>query len=83
MEQLKELNEAVKKVIEIANDINDGVNAEIWDKAPLIIHQRFCAKLVEVMKEQPNEIPINVPRAVEILTAVSILEECYPKLKKI
>lgn len=82
MKSLLELNDAVKKVIEVANTINDDCNAEIWDKAPLIIHQRFCAKLVEVMKEHPNKIASEVPKVMEVMTAINILEELYPQLVK-
>ncbi len=82
MEQLRQLNEAVKRVIEIASEINDGVDLEVFAKAPLVIHQKFCSELVRTMQEQPNKSPSEVPKAIEILTAISILEECYPKLIK-
>jgi hypothetical protein len=83
MESINELNEAVKKVIETANKVVDETNAEIWDKAPLIVYQKFCAELVRIMKEQPDKTPKDVPEAMDVITAVSILEKCYPKLQKI
>jgi uncharacterized NAD(P)/FAD-binding protein YdhS len=83
MESIYELNEAVKKVIETANRVVDETNAEIWNKAPLIVHQKFCAELVRIMKEHPNKIPKDVPEAMEVITAVLILEKCYPRLQKI
>jgi hypothetical protein len=82
METLNQLNEAVKKIIEITNSIHDETNAEIWNKAPIIIHQRFCSKLVEVTREQSGKAVADVPKAVEILTAINILEELYPGLAK-
>ena len=81
MEGLEKLNEAVKQVIEVANGINDEVNAEIWDKAPIIIHQLFCAKLVKVMKKKPKSVPKDVPEAMNVLNAIALLEDEYPKLK--
>ncbi len=83
MEALNKLNEAVKNVIEAANDVNDETNAEIWNKAPLIIHQRFCSKLVEAMKESPHKLATEIPKAMELLAAIRILKELYPELSKI
>jgi hypothetical protein len=82
MEALNELNEAVKSVIEISRRINDETNAEVWEKAPLIIHQRFCHELVEVMKEKPKSLPKDIPEAMDILTAIRVIEKVYPKLSK-
>lgn len=80
MEKLNELNEAIKNVIEIANSINDDVTKEIFEKAPLVIHQRFCSELVEICKKNLNKIPSEIPEAVEILNAISVIKRCYPKI---
>ena len=55
MEALNELNEAVKKIVESANKINDETNEMIFSKAPLIIHQTFCAELVKKVKENEGK----------------------------
>lgn len=83
MKQINELNEAVKKVIEVANSINENTNAEIWNKAPLIIHQRFCHELVNVAKDNPNKTADEVPKMLDILTAIRLLEEYYTELKSV
>jgi alanine dehydrogenase len=64
----------------IANEIGNEVFGEIINKAPIIIHQRFCAKLVEVMKANPTKTPSEVPKAMEVISAINILEELYPEL---
>lgn len=83
MEILDKLNETVEKIIEIANNINDETNAEIWNKAPLIIHHRFCSKYVELLKEHPNKKPEELPKAMDVLTAIEVLQELYPELIEI
>lgn len=81
MESINELNEAIDKVIQIANRLIGETNAEIFNKAPVIVHQRFCAELVRVMKENPNKAPMDVPEAVSILSSINVLEKCYPEIK--
>ncbi len=82
MKSINELNEAVNRVIETANNVVNETNAEIWNKAPLIVHQKFCAELVSIMKEHPSKKPNEITEAMEILTAISVLEKCYPNLRK-
>ena len=81
MESLNKLNEAVKNIIDIANGINDETNKAIFDNAPTIIRQRFCRELVSLCKEHPGKTPSEIPKAMEVMTAISILEECYPQIK--
>ena len=83
MESLNKLNEAVKNIIDIANGINEETNSAIFTNAPMIVHQKFCAELVRVMKEQPTKTPKEVPEAMTIMTAIDVLEKCYPQLNKI
>ena len=80
MEKIDELAEAVGKVMMIANEIANETTNEIRRQAPIIIHQRFCAKLVNLMRGEGNKTPRETPKAMEILTAISILEEIYPEL---
>jgi hypothetical protein len=60
-----------------------NLNKEIWTKAPVIIHNRFCNELVEVMKQEENKgkATIEVSRVVKILDAIEILMDFYPELK--
>ena len=83
METINELSEAVKQVMLVANKIGNEVNAEIWTKAPLIVHQRFCHELVEVVKMEENKgkPTSEIPRAMDILNAIEILMDFYPELK--
>ena len=81
MKLLEELDQAIQKVTEIAINIKDQTNSEIWNKAPLIIHQRFCAELVRLAKTQPNKALNTMPKALDVLTAIKLLEELYPELK--
>ena len=82
MEALNELNEAVKTVLEVSNRISEETNTEVWDKAPLIIHQRFCNELVKIMKKKTKSVPNDIPEAIDILVAIRELEKIYPKLSK-
>jgi valyl-tRNA synthetase len=81
MDKINELNEAVQKVVLLASEIQSDIAGEVINKAPQFIHQRFCAKLVEVMKEQPNKAASEVPKAMEVITSINILEELYPEVK--
>lgn len=80
MKSLNELNEAVKQVIEVTNKVINEINVHANSSAPLIVHQRLCAELRRIMKEQPTKIPKDVPEAMDVLIAISILEKCYPVL---
>lgn len=64
--------------MEKINELAEAV--EIRRQAPIIIHQRFCAELINIMRGEGNKTPREVPKAMEILTAISILEEIYPEL---
>ena len=83
MEKLNELNEAIKKVIEITNSINDETTAEIYSKAPLIIHQRFCIELVNEAKKNVGKKMNECNETLDVMTAIRILEKLYPELAKI
>lgn len=83
MEAINELNEAVKTVIEVSNRISKETNTEVWDKAPIIIHQRFCHELVSIAKKHEKEKLDEVPEFIDMLNAIEILEGLYPKLSKI
>lgn len=80
MDALTELNGAVKSVIDAAAKINDDCNKEVWEKAPIIVHQKFAAELVRLMKQHPDKTPMEVPEAAEIITAFDVLEKLYPQL---
>lgn len=82
MTNLEKLEESVKLVIDAASTFRDEIVSEINSKAPVIVHERFCFELTRVMKKQPTEIIQNVPKAMKIMTALDILEELYPELKK-
>jgi hypothetical protein len=82
MEALNQLNKAVNTVIEVSNRINEETNAEVWDKAPLIIHQRFCHELVSIAKKHEKQKMDEVPEFMDMLKAIEILEKLYPKLSK-
>lgn len=55
---------------------------DIFEKASLIVHQRFCHELVEHAKRHPDKIPREVPSGLKILDAINLLEELYPNLKR-
>lgn len=80
METLEKLNEAVSKVINIANTINDEVSDEVCNKAPFVIHQRFCSELVRIAKESPKKVIGDIPKFKKVSAALELLEELYPVL---
>lgn len=79
---LDRLKEATQQVLESVDCINQEVNNEIWDKAPVIVHQRLCAELVNLAQKHPCAIVADIPNALNVITAINILEELYPKLKQ-
>ncbi len=82
MKVLDELNAAVRVVIEVSNRVNDEANAEVWDKAPFVIHQRFCNELVSIAKKYEKKQMEEVPEFMDMLKAIEVLEMLYPKLKE-
>lgn len=67
---------------EVSNRINEEVNLEVQDKAPLIIHQRFCFELVSIAKKHDKQKMEEIPEFIDMLKAIKILEKLYPKLSK-
>lgn len=55
---------------------------KVHESGPLLVHQRFCMELVKVCKDNPGKILRDLPQAAEVLTAIEVLERCYPKLKR-
>lgn len=80
MEALEELDEAVKNIIAIADKVNNTVNTTIRKAAPLMIHQEFCHELTELAKQQPKKPLSEIPEALEVLTAIRVLERLHPEL---
>lgn len=83
MDALNELNNAVSNVIEAAKKINDEAIGETYIKAPIIVHQRLCHELVEVMQKNSGKHAKEIPKAVEILTTIKILKTIYPQLNQL
>jgi len=75
-------NSLVQELVITCNNINNEHIKDIYTQAPIIIYQRFCNELVEVMKVNPNKAAKDVPKALDILTSINILQELYPELKK-
>jgi len=82
MEILNELKETINKVITIVDKISEESNSELWEKALLIIHQRLCHELVEISKKNIGKKLNTIPEFMDMMTAINILEGCYPELKK-
>lgn len=82
METLKEFNDRIKDVVEAASKINDAYNKDIWEKAPVLVYQKFTEKFSEIMQDNPSKYPRDVPEAVRVSTAISVLRELYPELTK-
>jgi len=82
MESLNELIKTVKTVVEISNRIDAEIIEEIWDKAPLIIHQRFCHELTSIVKKHDKDDMTQVAEYMDILKAIEVLENLYPILSK-
>ena len=54
-----------------------------YEKAPLIIHQRFCHELVQAAKRNPKVILSKVPEYTRVMEAIKLLEEFYPVIIEI
>jgi len=63
---------------ELLEMMNEQANI---DTGPLVVHQKLCAKLVDVCKNHPNQVPQSIPEASKILDAIDVLEESYPNLR--
>jgi formiminotetrahydrofolate cyclodeaminase len=82
MESLHKFNQAMNEAMRIANEIDQQSQHEMWEKAPVIIHQRFCQELVEVAKANVDINLSNIEDFNDIRTAIDILEKLYPQLKR-
>jgi len=82
MISLDSLNKAVQEVLESVDCINQEVTNEIYKQSPIIVHQRFCSYLVQICKEHPEKAPKQIPKAIEVMVAIDVLEELYPQLKR-
>lgn len=45
------------------------------------VYKELHAKFIEVCKAEPTKIIGQIPKAVEIMTAISVMEWIYPELK--
>lgn len=82
MEKLDQFIDAVKKVNEAAVELQEELVNSIFEKSPIIVHQKFCHELGEIMERNPTKIPRDIPEAVDVLTALDVLERLYPQVKK-
>lgn len=83
MESLNELNEAVNKVIEVSNKINDELYKNINNEAPLIVYKRMCNELVQIVKEYPSLTIKEIPKANNMMNAIEVLKTIYPELNNV
>ncbi len=83
MESLIKLNNAINEVIKIAENIKEEINYEIFITSPLFIHQKLCSELVEIMKNNPEKTPNQLQDAMNVITAIEVLEKVYPKLSSV
>jgi len=58
------------------------LSAEVWNKAHLIIHQRFCHELGSIVKRHEKHKMDEVPEFMDMLKAIEIIEKLYPELNK-
>jgi len=68
--------------MEALNELNKETSTEVWNKAPLIIHQRFCYELVSIAKKHEKQKMDEVHEFMDMLKAIEILEKLYPELSK-
>jgi hypothetical protein len=85
MELLQQFENALDNIKDIATEMRNNVTENMYDnlkaKAPRYIHNMFCGKFVEICKANHNVIPQEIPEAVEVLTAIKVLEKLYPELE--
>lgn len=82
MNTMNELKEAVDKVLETANNVIYQTNTEIYRQAPFIVRQMFLLELANITERNKGKKLNDVPEAVDAIIALSVLEKCYPDLKK-
>ena len=56
--------------------------AQVYEKAPTIVHMALCRELVQVSKQNPDKVPREIPEAIKVLDAIDLLEKIYPQLKQ-
>lgn len=72
---------SIEEVIELMEGYNIG---EIHTKTPLVIHQRLCHELVAIVNSNKfsNMKTELIPEYSNMITAIEVIEELYPELKK-
>lgn len=86
MKSLDELNAAVKKVIDVAQTINNDCTEAIYANAPSIVYQKVCGEVVDIAKKYKDkslaEIEKTEPELTKLLSTMDVLERLYPELIK-
>lgn len=62
-------------------EIESRINKEVYEKAPIIIHQAFCNEFAKLATANPKTIMNDLTGGKIILDAINLLEDLYPKLK--
>lgn len=82
MDSIEELNKLALRVSELTQHINDETHAFAFAKAPVIVHQRICHEVTKLAKEHKGKPASEVEGFVDLLTALSVVEELYPQTKE-
>lgn len=81
MKLMPEFIEAMQNAVNIANKLIDENNMRMWENAPDLMMQRFSAELTRLMFNN-LQIPLEqIPEAVEVMTAIRVLQRLYPDMK--
>lgn len=83
METIEKFNERVMELLELSSKVNDAIAHRIETEAPVIVYNKLCAQLVEVMRNNPAKTPEEVYGAANLLMAISILKDLYPQLTEL
>lgn len=72
----------------ISEDIQDEIIETLVDllptqEAPLIIHQSFCSEMVRIAKENGKKPLGEIPEAMQVIEAITVLERLYPQLNPV
>lgn len=82
MKVIEKLNELSILCIDEINRIEESTNTLVYDKAPIIVHERLCNELTQLARINVGKIPREIPEMNNIMIALDVIESIYPKFKQ-
>jgi hypothetical protein len=86
MDKLRELNgnieSAVNELINFTRDSSNKIEEEVYKRAPEVVYNVLCRAYCNECQKYEGKKPNQIPRAKKILSAIEVVEELFPELRR-